>query len=517
MKACQALFWILITSFLSLPIIISAQENIITPVTKNASPEARALLKFFYNISGQYILTGQHNFPNVKDRNSKFAADYTGKTPVVFSTDWGFAQSGNTDSYLARQNIVNEAIRQNKLGAIVTICWHAVPPTAEEPVTFQPLPGADSSKLQSVQGKLQEHQFQDLLPPGTTLYKQWAKQVDSIAVYLKKLKDAHVPVLWRPYHEMNGDWFWWGGRVGEYSTIRLYRQLFDRLANYHKLSNLVWMWSVDRPSTPKRKFSNFFVGDKFFDIASIDIYGSDFNQTYYDSLLVLANGKPIALGEVGNPPAPEVLKRQPKWTYYVIWAGMVRNTTKKQYLELLNDSHVLTLEDAAYRTVINQYRQAAGMEPLPLKVIKTTDFSGAWKFNEDASALDNGGTANIPVLVSVTHNGDNLEISRTLVSEFSDNSVMQEQLTTDGQEKSMKAPFGNFPRLVTARFSNGRDSLFVESKISFTNGGRTTEWTNGEVWTLNESGSQLIILQTSNSFMGRRKLSLVYELVRSKE
>lgn len=35
-------------------------------------------------------------------------------------------------------------------------------------------------------------------------------QVDTIARYLNKLKDAKVPVLWRPYHEMNGDWFWWG-------------------------------------------------------------------------------------------------------------------------------------------------------------------------------------------------------------------------------------------------------------------------------------------------------------------
>jgi len=124
---------------------VAAQQKTITPVTKNASPEARALLKFFYSISGEYLLTGQHNYPNVKERNTKFAAEYIGKTPVVYSTDWGFAFDGNTDSYLARQDIVDEAIRQNKLGSIITICWHAVPPTANEPVTFQPLPGADSA------------------------------------------------------------------------------------------------------------------------------------------------------------------------------------------------------------------------------------------------------------------------------------------------------------------------------------------------------------------------------------
>jgi len=196
MKAFQKIiFFILIVLTYSKE--VAAQQQTITPVTKNASPEARALLKFFYSISGEYLLTGQHNYPNVKGRNTKFAAEYIGKTPVIYSTDWGFAFDGNTDSYLARQDIVDEAILQNKLGYIITICWHAVPPTANEPVTFQPLPGADSTKLHSVQGRLLDQQFKDVLTPGTALYKHWCEQVDTIAVYLKKLQDAHVPIVWR--------------------------------------------------------------------------------------------------------------------------------------------------------------------------------------------------------------------------------------------------------------------------------------------------------------------------------
>src|SRR5512136_352019 len=77
-------------------------------VTPNASPEARALLQFFYDISGKYTLTGQHNYPDTGDRNTQFAARYTGKTPAVFSTDWGFARDGDKDSYLARPGIVEE-------------------------------------------------------------------------------------------------------------------------------------------------------------------------------------------------------------------------------------------------------------------------------------------------------------------------------------------------------------------------------------------------------------------------
>jgi mannan endo-1,4-beta-mannosidase len=56
-----------------------------------------------------------------------------------------------------------------------------------------------------------------------------------------------VPLLWRPFHEMNGTWFWWGGRRGEYGTAALYKMMFDRLVKHHKIKNLIWVWSVDRP------------------------------------------------------------------------------------------------------------------------------------------------------------------------------------------------------------------------------------------------------------------------------
>ncbi len=489
----------------------NGHDKTIIPVTKNASPEARALLQFFYAISGKYILTGQHNYPNVKDRNTQFAVSYTGKTPVVFSTDWGFERAGNTDSYLARQDIVNEAIRQNKLGSLITICWHAVPPTADEPVTFQPKPGADSSKLASVQGKLLDQQFKDVLTPGTALYKHWCQQVDSIAVYLMKLQDAHVPVLWRPYHEMNGDWFWWGGRQGTYSTIRVYRQLFDRLVNHHKLNNLIWIWNVDRPSTPARKFTNFYVGSDVFDIASLDVYGNDFKQSYYDSLLVLAKGKPILLGEVGNPPDPEVLKRQPLWTYYVIWAGMVRNTLKKQYDRLLNDSHVLSLEDAAYRAAIAPYRLVAGLSPLAPVVARSNHFSGTWIFDEEKSILENAGTTGLASQLEVALHERVLDVKRTMLSEWGDPTVRSEELTLDGRAKEVKAPFGNRPRLVTARSSAVGDTLFVDAKMTFLNGGLPTEWTTSETWTLQQGGKSLSIVQSTTTSRGKSTIRAIYD------
>ena len=74
---------------------LSGTEKPGAPVTPKATPEAVALLDLFYSLSGKYTLTGQHNYPNIKDRNTLFAAEYIGKTPVVYSTDWGFSKEND--------------------------------------------------------------------------------------------------------------------------------------------------------------------------------------------------------------------------------------------------------------------------------------------------------------------------------------------------------------------------------------------------------------------------------------
>ena len=502
----------LTTGLLILTIVLSIFYEVVAtePANPNASPEARALIDFYYRISGKYTLTGQHNYPNTKDRNSQFAKKYTGRTPVIWSTDMGFAKDGDTDSYLARPDIVKEAIRQHEKGSIITICWHAVPPTANEPVTFQPQRKMPPDSLASVQGQLTDQQFKDVLTPGTKLYDHWAQQVDSVAVYLKKLRDAHVPVLWRPYHEMNGDWFWWGGRVGGNSTVDLYRQLYDRLVNFHKLNNLVWVWNVDRPSTPIRKFSNFYPGNKYLDIASLDVYGSDFNQAYYDSLMVLAKGKPILFGEVGNPPMPEVLKQQPNWASWVIWAGMVRNTSKKDYQILYSDPRMLTQESPAYWEVINPYRKACGLPLLPLKPKYPVNFSGQWIFNEDKSDLGKAGSGNVPGKMIVNQDDDVMNVKKFVTVEWGDDRETQEEILLDGTE--MKSVVFNSPRISTASFDPATNSVKFSSSVKFNRGGNSFEMKSSEIWNLEENGKVLKISQTSTGFRGgENTVSLIYE------
>ncbi len=143
-----------------------------SPVNPHARfARKRALLKYLYSISGHYILTGQHNYPNTIANWTDRAYDLTGKYPAVFGQDFGFQGGADKDSILARPALVEEAMRQYRNGAIVTFTWHAVRPTDDEPVTFK----------DSVQGHLSDFEWPELLTPGTDLNKRWCAQVDVIA------------------------------------------------------------------------------------------------------------------------------------------------------------------------------------------------------------------------------------------------------------------------------------------------------------------------------------------------
>ena len=290
----------------------SGRLQTVEPANHDASPEVRALLKYFYSISGKYTLAGQHNYPYHIARWTDRVYDLTGKYPALYGEDFGFSGGEDKDSIEARPALIAEAKRQYENGAVITLTWHAVRPTEDEPVTFR----------DSVQGRLSDFEWSELLTPGTELYKRWCDQVDVVAGFLKQLQSAHVPVLFRPYHEMNGGWFWWGGRPGRNGSQALYRQLFDRFVNHHKLNNLIWVWNINAPSNPQMAIQDYFPGREYADMLSEDIYG-EFQQGYYDDMLALAAGKPIALGEVGALPSPEILQKQPNWTYFMVWSEWI--------------------------------------------------------------------------------------------------------------------------------------------------------------------------------------------------
>lgn len=226
-------------------------------------------------------------------------------SPAVYPAIFGFDIGNNSQLLIdngisiatVRADLVDEATAWWEQGALVTISWHQTNPKDASP---------DVGGHPSSQSGMSGTEFHDVVTPGTTLHTKWRNHVDLIAPYLKDLQDAGVPVLWRPYHEMNGAWFWWGDHAGHNAAdyVQLWRNLHDRLVTHHGLNNLIWVWS---PSATDTTISAFYPGDDYVDISGVDIYNSvntaSVYSTYPSTLTQVASGKPYALTEVGRFPA----------------------------------------------------------------------------------------------------------------------------------------------------------------------------------------------------------------------
>jgi mannan endo-1,4-beta-mannosidase len=310
-----------------------AQEQ--APVNGNASSEAKALLHFFYSIKGKQIVSGQHNYNNQPDKYLDSVKSITGVHPALWGSD--FIWNGTKDN---GQAVVDEAIKRYKEGYIICLMWHQGRPTDDPPYGWK----------ESVQAKLTDAQWKELITPNTELNKRWLKQVDQVAVWLKQLNDAHIPVLWRPYHEMNGVWFWWGNKKGKDGIAKLWQMMYDRYTNYFHLNNLVWVWGAngprDIPEDEAYAYQDFYPGAKYVDMLGTDIYHSDYEQKDYNELLALAKSKPIALTEVGELPNLAILKAQPEWTYFMVWSDFLyTHNTRPQVRDIYLAPQTVTLEN----------------------------------------------------------------------------------------------------------------------------------------------------------------------------
>ena len=98
------------------------------------------------------------------------------------------------------------------------------------------------------------------------------------------------------------------------------------------------------------------------------MYRNDFQKSYYNDLLKLAAGKPVTLAEVGPVPAPAVLKEQPKWAWWMLWAVEARRlavTTNSPMKTLVNDPRSLSRDDPEFVKGIAPIRAASGLPPSP--------------------------------------------------------------------------------------------------------------------------------------------------------
>ena len=307
------------------------------PINPNATHEARQLLKYLYKLRGKKTLSGMHNVLGRMSINTDRVQQLTGKYPAIWGGDFGFADSTHDiDNIKYRPLLVPEIKRQHARGAIIVLSYHQANPAIGEPCDFKG----------GIISKLTDAQWQELLTPGTDLYQKWATQMDLLAGYLVQLQAANIPVIFRPYHEMNGDWFWWGGRPGATGYLALWQQLYAYYTEHHHLNNLLWAWTPDKPNPG---VETYFPGREKVDLLGTDIYprkdSATYPQRWYDTMHRLAGRKPISLSEHSQVVPLAQLKEQP-YVWFMSWGEMLFNSNSPDEIRrVYNSPRVLTLEE----------------------------------------------------------------------------------------------------------------------------------------------------------------------------
>ncbi|MFA6401385.1 MAG: glycosyl hydrolase [Salinivirgaceae bacterium] len=309
------------------------------PVNQNATKEATALLDFIYSIHGKQVLTGQHNYLGKMSVYTDSIFLLTGKYPAIWGCDYGFSDSTHDiDNIKYRPLLVPEIVKQHERGSIITLTYHQASPLVGEPCQF----------VGGVQTKLTNEEWKELLTDGTKINTIWKEYMDRLAMELKTLQDKNIPVLFRPYHEMNGKWFWWGGHSGQEGFPALWKMLYHYYTDYHKLNNLLWVWSPDKP---KHGLKEYYPGDDYVDIVSCDIYPESntnvvFRKEWYDEIKELAGKRPFAIGECATMPTLKEYETQNGYAWFMLWSDLgYKYNSLEELVQVFNSEKCLTADE----------------------------------------------------------------------------------------------------------------------------------------------------------------------------
>ena len=211
--------------------------------------------------------------------------------------------------------LIDRAETQTEAGGLVTMSWHE-----RNPVEVC----ARGEFFDCVKKPMSADTLKAVLTEGTPEHKLWLADVDALAKILGDLRDRGIVVLFRPYHEMNREWFWWGKQS---AYPQLWDALYDELAVRQHLDNLIWVWSIDRDAPDPTAY--FPVRYKP-DVVGIDVYEHDPDSPKYlagHAAVTALAGKntPFAFTEVGVVPSAKVLDAaNPAWV--LLWGEEFLNS-----------------------------------------------------------------------------------------------------------------------------------------------------------------------------------------------
>ena len=244
-------------------------------VDKNASTETVALFYNLRNLGKTKIIIGQQDAFNSFYQNSGSSdiKKTTGNDPSILGSDFMFItdkDNPNNNWYVQQENkIIQDTKDAYAKGMINTFCWHL-----REPYNEKSFYSADMTSEQRTDA------FKSLLPGGK--FNDWyKKKLDKVASVVSNLKDTNgkqIPIIFRPFHEFDGNWFWWGANyctTEEY--ISVYRFTVNYLRDTKNVHNILFAFSPDNSYTTPSSYLSRYPGDDYVDILGMDNYG-DFDN-----------------------------------------------------------------------------------------------------------------------------------------------------------------------------------------------------------------------------------------------
>lgn len=330
-------------------------------VTDNPTPNTQRLFNFLKECYGKRYISGQqYLFENEIEDIVYYRA--CGKLPAIRGYDF----MGIGDHARGYDQIERALDWAKNCGGILTMCWHWYAPD-------------DINNPQSVHSfyyKTTSYSHKtsfDIIrasQSGTPENEFVLREIDLVANELKRFEREDIPVILRPLHEAYGNWFWWGNRGEE--SINAYKWLwytiFDRFTNYHKLTNLIWVWNGQNKCMAVHPNTFDFVGEDIY--AENPAHSAELEK--FRELTSYTAGKPAAMTECGSIPDPDYMAQTgANWLWWMPWWGSFVYAAQdgrpvldenglpepnekyltKEFLErVFNDDRVITLDKIPWRS-----------------------------------------------------------------------------------------------------------------------------------------------------------------------
>lgn len=295
---------------------------------RNADETTVKVYEYICGIYKNSIISGQQESTWIDgpDYEMNYIYDVTGRLPAMRGFDF------MNDDF---DGVVERATEWWNKGGLVTICWHC---------------GFDFTGDYSDCINDEIEDWDAVLTPGTVENKALIENMDHAATALKKLQENGVPVLWRPFHEFDGAWFWWG-KGGAENFRKLWVMMYEHFTDDLELNNLIWVLGYSHNGKLyDGKPAEWYVGDEYCDIVGADSYEVSENgaekRLYNIVKSIAGKNKPLIMHECGLIPDIEDLKKV-KWAGFMAWhTNYLTDENSEEHLnEIYNSEYVITADE----------------------------------------------------------------------------------------------------------------------------------------------------------------------------